>query len=149
MTWLVASNAEWLITFSRGPFIYLSFAWLLIFEDRWNYRFWLCSLSIFLFLIPSHHARMLCRCPSGIGMWCSMCRMMFCSCTIIIDTRTRIPVSWMLVLCGGSDCHYISEGLEKAIRGGWMEANQNSLSELGLYPRINTKPLSSNLPKTD
>jgi hypothetical protein len=43
---------------------------------------------------------------------------MFCSCTIIIDTRTRIPVSWMLVLCGGSDCHYISEGLEKAIRGG-------------------------------
>jgi hypothetical protein len=41
-----------------------------------------------------------------------------------------------------------SEWLEKVIRGGWMRANQNSSQELGLYPKINPTPLSSNLAKT-
>jgi hypothetical protein len=30
-----------------------------------------------------------------------------------------------------------------------MGANQNSSPELGLYPKTNPRPLSSNTPKTD
>jgi hypothetical protein len=33
-----------------------------------------------------------------------------------------------------------NEGPEKATRGGWIEANQNSSLELGLYPKINLNP---------
>jgi hypothetical protein len=40
------------------------------------------------------------------------------------------------------------EGPEKTTRGGWMGANQNSLSKHGLYLEIDPKPLSSNSAKT-
>jgi hypothetical protein len=40
------------------------------------------------------------------------------------------------------------EGSEKAIRGGWMRANQNSSPELNLYHEIDSSPLSSNSAKT-
>jgi hypothetical protein len=42
----------------------------------------------------------------------------------------------------------VGEGAVKANRGGWMWANQNFSTELGLYPKINPAPLSSNLVKT-
>jgi hypothetical protein len=42
----------------------------------------------------------------------------------------------------------LTEGSKKATRGGWMGANQNFLQEFGLYPKINSKPLSSNTAKT-
>jgi hypothetical protein len=42
----------------------------------------------------------------------------------------------------------VFEGLEKATRGGWMRANQNSLREVGLYPELDPTPLSSNSVKT-
>jgi hypothetical protein len=41
----------------------------------------------------------------------------------------------------------IREGSEKATRQGWIEANQNSSQELGLYPKNDPMPLSSNLAK--
>jgi hypothetical protein len=39
-------------------------------------------------------------------------------------------------------------GPEKATRGGRIGANQNSFTELGLYPEIDSTPLSSNSTKT-
>jgi hypothetical protein len=43
---------------------------------------------------------------------------------------------------------WVFKGPEKATREGWMGANQNSSTELGIYPKINPTRLSSNSTKT-
>jgi hypothetical protein len=44
--------------------------------------------------------------------------------------------------------HVVSEGTENATRAGSMGVNQIFLRELGLYPKIDLTPLSSNSTET-